>query len=427
MIEALDELFSKISLSWCDGRSDDIINSDFFRRLLDIFPNLKKLFQDGKENDDFEFRRTIKHIFRVFKVYHLLKINKFEHKTFSPSSIQKIRDKIMHQHSSNEKYLPIILMYHDIGRFFDKKNHPHESYNIISRNKMFDLYGLSEIQKLLLIKVIQYHLFFATIYTGESTYFGVSSLINDDEFIELISHDSGKMIDEFVDLLEIFTYIDILGYPYAQLYDHYLKYYDEINLRLKKLLKFYPNREGILKRAMDYSLEKLEFRIAGALRIFQFVETKPYLTEEFFFNKIRESISDINLDNNSATNWELIKEKYLLNSVKIQIKYALPFLMMLAFGNFSRISIKKDTKISSKLVEFWIHLSKEIALRTDSEFYLWNVYFKGLPIWSKMDRKFAKKLEINAIISVIKNGTLFRDDERKEYNFHLDFTRILKK
>ena len=41
----------------------------------------------------------------------------------------------------------------------------------------------------------------------------------------------------------------------------------------------------------------LDWRIAGGLRIFQFVETKPYLTEEFYYDKIKESIKEHCIEN----------------------------------------------------------------------------------------------------------------------------------
>ena len=67
-------------------------------------------------------------------------------------------------------------MYHDIGRFIDKKDHPYASYLIITQKKLFKMFELSKIEKQLIIKVIQYHLLFATIYTGESTFYGTFSL-----------------------------------------------------------------------------------------------------------------------------------------------------------------------------------------------------------------------------------------------------------
>ena len=72
----------------------------------------------------------------------------------------------MNHRSQNELILPIILMYHDIGRLEDKKDHPSYSYHLISEMKLLDNYDLFETEKTIIKKIIQYHLLFATIYTG---------------------------------------------------------------------------------------------------------------------------------------------------------------------------------------------------------------------------------------------------------------------
>ena len=426
MFDLLDDIFNEIDLIWCDGSSKEIIASNKLSDLFQIFPNLHNIFQEGQINDDLEYRRTLKHIFRVFKVYQLFKIGKFEHDTLSSASINKIREKVNDLDAINPKFIPLILMYHDIGRFYDKANHPEASFSIIKKKKLLDLYELSEIEKLLINKVIQYHLFFATIYTGESTFYGIYSLINNEGFIKLISYQDGKMIHLFVDLLEIFTFIDIFGYPYSQLYDHYLEYYNEINTRLKDLLNSWPNREKILKSAQQFSYEWLDFRIAGALRIFQFVKTKPYLTENFYFEKIKNSLNNLIIENEEIINWKLIKEKYLIRISKIQVKYGLPFLMILAFGNFYRASLRKSHKISPKLIFFWVMLSKEIQKRTKYEKAIWNLFFEGLPFWSELDKKFAKKLEMGVLKFIIQKARHEFNEEKKEYSIFLNFKPLFK-
>lgn len=422
MIDSLYKIFQDLELSWIDS-SKEIINTQKYRDLLSIFPNLNSIFQDGREMDDEEFNRTIKHIFRVFKIFFLMKEESVFHDTLSPDSLKKISAKIRSQNIQNEYIIPLILMYHDIGRFSDKKNHPHQSYLVISKNKLLDQFELLEIEKLLISKIIQYHLLFATIYTGESTFFGVYSLLNDNEFIKLISHE--KYREMFVDLLEFFTYIDILGYSYAKIYDHYLKYFDEINYKLKFLLQLWPNRETALKKALEFSYDWIEWRIAGALRIFQFVETKPYLTREFYFDKLKESINESN--NKTIEDWETIKKKYLTHSCKVQIKYGLAFLMILAFGDFYRSRMTKDKTISYKLILFWILISKKIADKAKvGNNYIWNVYIEGFPHWSKWSELGKKGLEDNTLESIINNSIPIFNKERKEFNLSLDFKQIFE-
>lgn len=420
MNKSLYKIFEKIELSWIDNFKE-ITVSEEFSQLVSIFPNLKAILQEGRKKDKEEFQRTIRHIFRLFKIFFLIIDGEFEHDTLSHESINHIREKLVNQHSLNKLIIPIILMYHDIGRLANKKEHPYYSYHLITEKNLLDLFNLSDIEILLIKKTIQYHLLFATIYTGESTFYGTYSLLNDMEINSLLDHKQN--INRFIDLLEIFTYIDILGYSYARIYDHYVKYYDEINNKLNIILDSWPDKEKALKLALEYSQEWLEWRIAGALRIFQYIETQPYLTEEFYFKKIRESINkDIeNLVNDIE--WDAILNKYLVNTSKIQMKYGLAMLMLLAFRKFFRGPIKEDEKISSNLILFWLLLSNKIR-SSEQKGYLWNIHFIGLPNWWSWDRKFKQELNSHTLINILKSSKQMFDKSKKEINLYLDFDPV---
>ncbi|MHA2180862.1 MAG: hypothetical protein ACXAAH_05510 [Promethearchaeota archaeon] len=422
MIKSLSKLFSDLELSWIDS-SSEIATSSAYTQILSLFPNLRIIFQDGRKNDPEEFQRTIRHIFRSFKIFFLIKNGKFSHETISNESLNILRKKILNQYSQNPLILPIILMYHDIGRLENKKEHPYQSYSLISKQDMLQPFELTEVDKLLIKKVIQYHLLFATIYTGESTFYGIYSLINDSEFNKIGY--SKQNIDKFIDLLEIFTYIDILGYAYARIYDHYLTYYDKINFKLKNILNIWSDKKSVLKLALEYSQQWLEWRIAGALRIFQYVNTRPYLNEDFYFDKIRESVNKDVEKIADVGNWNKIKEHLLPETFKIQMKYGLAILMLLAFGKFFRGPIEENEKISDNLTIFWILLSKEISNRSPlKNQFLWNVHFIGLPNWWKWDRKFRKELNYHTLEYIIKNASQKFDKKRKEFNLYLDFKSV---
>jgi len=421
MQKQLAELFAEIDLLWCDNPEKEIHKSTNYQKLLVIFPNLQILFQEGLERDSFEFYRTMRHIFRSLKIYFILQDGTFTYKSLSTDSIQKLQLKIS---KFSDKYLLIILMYHDLGKLIDRKTHTFESSRVIKENDLFNCFDLSSDEKLLIRKVIEYHLLFATIYTGESTFFGILSLLNDKEFIQLISDQKNMLI--FVDLLETFTYIDILGYPYAQIFDHYLKYYGEINQKLKNLLELWPKRDDIIALAKSYSLEWTDWRLAGALRIFQFVETKPHLTKQFYYNVLKESLRPIYQASELIFDWTVIKNTDLTNIYKFQLKYALAFLLILALGEFKRFRLKENQNISPKLMQFWMLLSNEVKKRNLTELeVVWNVYFQRLPLWSNMTKKFIKKLEIDSLKPIIDNAILKFDAEKKEYNLILDFTNLL--
>ncbi|MHA1914188.1 MAG: hypothetical protein ACW97V_07470 [Promethearchaeota archaeon] len=422
MIEKLEKTFNSLELSWIDT-STEIVQSTAYSEILSIFSNLEDILQDGIVKDEEEFQRTIRHIFRLFKIFFLIKSGNFIHDTLSSESLIKIKEKLFNQHFKNKVIIPIILMYHDVGRLDDKKEHPYYSYYLISKRNMLDQYNVSDTEQLLIKKIIQYHLLFATIYTGESTFYGISSLLNDSEFnILLINKEN---IDRFIDLLEIFTYIDILGYSYARIYNHYVSYYDEINSKLKSILNSWPDKEKALKKANEYSQEWIEWRTAGALRIFQYVNTEPYLTKTFYYEKIRNSVNMDIKDLTDGLEWDAIKENYLENTSKIQLKYGLAMIMLLALGKFFRGPIREDQQISSNLIAFWVLLSKEITKRSkfDNDF-LWNVHFTGLPNWWKWDRKFKKELNSESLELIIKTGSQEFDERKKEFNLYLDFSSI---
>ncbi|GAH70907.1 unnamed protein product, partial [marine sediment metagenome] len=47
---------------------------------------MKDILQEGERNDPEEFQRTIRHIFRSFKIFFLLKKGEFSHDTLSEES-----------------------------------------------------------------------------------------------------------------------------------------------------------------------------------------------------------------------------------------------------------------------------------------------------------------------------------------------------
>ncbi|MFW9774020.1 MAG: hypothetical protein ACFFEO_17845 [Candidatus Thorarchaeota archaeon] len=419
MINNLYTIFKNLELSWIDS-SSDIVNSKVYNDLLSIFPNLESFFREGRVKDEDEFQRTVRHIFRLFKIYFIIQSGDIFQETLSSEASNIIKEKLSIQISQNDLIIPIILMYHDIGRLDNKKEHPYYSYLVISREKMLKAFELSNIDKILINKVIQYHLLFATIYTGESTFYGVYSLLNDSDFTKLL--DNKKYIDRFIDLLEIFTYLDIMGYSYSRIYDHYINYYEEINIKLKNILYLWPKRDKALKKSLKYSREWMEWRIAGALRIFQYENTESYLTKNFYIEKVKSSFYNAYIDDND---WESIKNNYLMEVSKVQIKYGLAILMLLAIGKFFRGPIKTNQEVSKNIAIFWILLSKEIKKRSiNNDSFLWNVHFIKLPNWWKWDRKFKKELSYDSLNHIIKNAAQDFNEERKEFNLYLDFSSI---
>lgn len=425
ILTSIKSLFDKVELNTID-HMQQVELSELYRAIVSIFPNLQEIMLAGKNKNHQEFSRTVKHIFRSIKVYFLISENKIFHKTLSPEAHLQLSRKLKIIESENINLVPLILIYHDIGRFIRKRDHPYQSYKLVSQNQLLESYALSKTDELLIKKVIQYHLLFASIYTGESTFLGTLSLLNDPEIESLLSNNFYREL--FIDTLEMFTFIDILGYSYAQIFDHYLKYYLEINNILNKILKNWNNKKKASIYAFEISKVWLDWRIAGALRIFQFVETEPYLTTTFYYNVIKSSIAGTKNNLIRNLDWENIVKKYLFEICKVQIKYGLGFLMILAFGKFSRTRLKPDTSISYHLILFWILLSKEMKKRANdnNKILIWNVYILGVKNWFGLVSEQISKLKGELLQNVIENGTHEFDGEKNEYDFYIDFSSLLK-
>ncbi|MHA1763029.1 MAG: hypothetical protein ACTSYC_04620 [Promethearchaeota archaeon] len=412
-----------MSLSWID-KSVELLKSGYQEEIMKAFPNLKPIFfQNAIERDPSEFQRTVRHVFRTLKVYFLLKEGTTFHDTLSRESHMKLKKKIEKIDHQNELFLPLILIYHDIGRVYDRKNHPQKSHELLLRNDLLSPYSLDKMEKLLIDKIIQYHLLFATIYTGESTFYGIYSLLHDLGF-QVLMRDT-EFVSLFVDVLEIFTFIDILGYSYATVYDHYLEYYAEINRILKQLLLSSEKGEKILEQALQISKNWLEWRLAGGMRIFQFINTKSYLTKEFYFDKLKNCLLSLNVEEFKDLNWNTLKKEYLIHACKVQIKYGLGILMLLAFGSFIRKPMSKNQEISPRYLYFWLLLSKEIKRRSKKREKLpWNVFFEGLPHWSEWNKSMVKKLTEENLKAIIENAREELNDNNDEINLFLDFKII---
>ena len=67
-------------------------------------------------------------------------------------------------------------------------------------------------------------------------------------------------------------------------------------------------------------------------------------------------------------------------------------------------------------------LAKEISSRINkNETSLWNVYFVGLPHWSKWKNMSMERLNYDSIYSIIKNSSHNYDNKKKEHILNLDF------
>ncbi|MFX1259833.1 MAG: hypothetical protein ACFFAN_18435 [Promethearchaeota archaeon] len=319
-------------------------------KLAKIIPEWVTLLNKSLNYDKTETYRTLRHIFRSLWVYFGI-INENFKPRIKKKNINSLKRNLEKIFRFNQDFFPLLLLYHDIGRPLNREWHNFESAKIIKQNKSFRNYSLSYIQNLILYGVIKHHLLLGTIFTGESSYYGAVSLFNDENLFDIWS--SSENIDVFFRVLMAFTIVDIWGYDYSKIYDHYFLYYDQIRENLTRVfikIKSLDIQERPISLCREFAgIDKnfLKWRIACALRIFQFVNTRPYLTREFYFTKIDKSL------NSMGQNWKLFVDSLGANHSATQFKYSLPIMMVLASGAFKRKPLDFKERIQPEIFKFW--------------------------------------------------------------------------
>ncbi len=411
LYDSLQDIFKNVTLKFCDSPGRDIFESNEMKRLSNLLPEWGSIIYEGLNHDEVETYRTIRHIFRSLWSYYAIMNEKFESnvKKENIKSLQKDLEKIFEYQSD---FLPLLLLYHDIGRPFNREWHTFESAKIVHQKKLFHRFHLTPIQRIILTGVIRHHLLPGTVFTGESSYFGAISLYNDESLQDIWS--SYENIDILFHTLMVFTIIDIWGYDYSKIYDHYFSHYLEIR---NNLIRVFTNLKSIEKKDHHIYLYQefskidklnLKWRIACALRIFQFVNTQSYLTEKFYFAKIDEGLNDKN------QTWKDFSS-YLGNEHSlIQFKYALPLMMVLASGNFVRKPFDIEEKIHSKIFDFWQTCtnivrssSKNPTLSSSNHPILWNFIFNLPRGWFYQSKQVKYVLSDNFLMNIRKSSIEF--------------------
>jgi len=173
-----------------------------------------------------------------------------------------------------------------------------------------------------------------------------------DPDLEEIWNSEDKIINLFFKILRIFTIIDILGYSYSKIFDHYFLYYSNISKKLNNLfIKFKEFEKDVLiylyNNLKRYDEKYIKWRLCGSIRIFQFVNTKAFLSEDFFYSKIAESLKII------ESSYEEFQSQITNLHHLVQFKYALPIMMILATHKFLREPPSTNFTIKSEIFKFW--------------------------------------------------------------------------
>jgi hypothetical protein len=406
----IKNIFKDLKLDIWSISEDNLFTSKKVLRLANLFPEWFNILKKGFQNDRKEALRTLKHTIHTLFVYFSI-MNKTFTKDVNKGNIIKLRRLLIKLHEYNPVFFPLILLYHDLSRPFNRTWHNIKSEELINQNQLLTKYNLSKSVKQLIRLVIKHHLLIGTIFTGESSYFGSISLYSD--LIDNNKKISTAQIRILFDTLKAFTFIDIWGYNYANIYDHYFHYYNEICNNLSGAFQNYfslrnenHQKKSLNKILFQLDYQNLKWRISGSLRIFQFVSTQSYLTENFYYSKIKQGLTKI------GKNWVQFRRSLGQNHPRIQLKYALPLLMILSTNNFKRGPIKESIRVQEDIFNFWTlcanKVRKTISSLPHSKNNLFYFIF-DLPQHWFFDLEFRKDIKKNILKKILFSSFSFNE------------------
>ena len=424
LYQQLEKIFIGSKIEIWKYSDNELLNKEPVKKLISIFPKWFKILERGIKRDKSEALRTLRHTIHTLKVYFSLLDDEFE-KNIDEKNIKSLKGQLEKLYQYNSLYFPLILLYHDIGRPFNRTWHTFKSEKLIKRNKLLELFNLPEQTEKLILIVIKHHLLVGTIFTGESSYYGSIALLSDLKGIN--NNVSDHQIRILFKTMKAFTLIDIWGYDYSEIYNHYFSYYNEISTNLIKIfqksikLNEEDGQKKCLKRVFfQLDNKNLKWRIACSMRIFQFITVKPYLTEEFYFSKIENGLANI------GTSWKEFQEKLRDVHPRFQFKYALPLMMVLSSKKFRREAIDDSFTIQSKIFSFWSTcadiIENKISKESNSNFDLFYLVFDFPRHWffNSPDRE---RIRAN-IINALHSSTFSFDAKKSAYILTIDMNCI---
>ena len=428
MREFLQFLEKKVHLSSIDKPEGSILESAAYQKLVRVLPRLRRVLVAGLEANPEELQYTIQHSLRALTVYSQFRANvfeRFEGFNLSQESIKIIQKLLNECNDHKTLYLPLVLALHDIGRPFNRTNHSIESARLVETFSLLNELNLTGKERLLISKVIEYHLLVGSLYSGESTFYYLTSLCQDQRFVLLL--EDVHLIKLFSVLSTIFTVFDIWGYPYGRIFDHYLHYYTQLKDQIVDILSIWPNRDLLVRQARMACQTRLEWRLASAVRIFQYYKTSPELTYNFYVQKVKEATATYLQQELDDTIWRCFKHNQLSELYKIQLKYGLGLLQRLASGR-DYLQIRKGVaprRISHDLIHFWVLLNRKILeLNQTSPFpyAIWNVSFVGLPSRYSDTMSHLLKLDLVDFEKLLTHAAPTFDSIRQENMLQVDFS-----
>ena len=423
----LIDFTQQISLGWINQYAGEIDCTREYQHLLSLFPPLSELFKQGKQEDPAEFGRTVDHTFHTIAVLNQISQQCFTESGLNQDELQPVYTLTNSMTSNSPLIMPLILWLHDIGKLRDKRHHTEKSAELVSSMELMKGWGMDQALVLLITKVIQYHLLVGTLYSGEISYLSFRIMIEDHEFIPILQ--DSRLRELFIDALILFTMIDIWGYPYNSqaISAAMIRNYLSIAQELRYVLGRGEDKKETNGRLISIAQQSTDWRLACYLRAFSHLGTKPYLTPEFYQEKLIQGAGVFLGKSLSRNAWLVFKNDRLDKFYQIQFKYALGLLCLLSFESLEnfRQGCIPETQVNPNLFKLLVLLND--ILKTQERVYglpgdcLWEGYFTGTPIWTRKSNIFEQINRPGILEEIVSQAKIKGGENHLAWSFYLDF------
>ncbi|MBI2877098.1 MAG: hypothetical protein HYY20_09480 [Candidatus Tectomicrobia bacterium] len=397
-------------------------------QLSRFFPSLEGLWARGAQADPGEFGRTLSHTFNAIAVYNRILSRSFPESGLSDPELEPVYRLSASLAQANPALMPLILWLHDMGRLEDKEHHPEKGAQLIRELGLLQEIPLSPEAALLVTKVVESHLLVGTLYSGEISFLGFSVLLNDPELVPFLTDLSQREL--FVEALILFTMIDVWAYPYnaraisAAMIGNYLQIADE----LRSVLEKGDNLPEARQRLVTIAQKTTDWRLSCYLRAFSHIGTQPYLTSQFYQQKVIEGAGRYAQQPLSPEEWQSFKAARLSKFHQIQFKYALGLLCLLSFRDLGRFreGCTPTTQMNPQVFDLLTRINGRIA-QEESTLSLgpdrpWDVILTGTPNWTRPIDLFDRLEEDPAAFQkIVDEGTVKPPREGKSPVLYLNF------
>ena len=428
--ERLITFSSGISLDWLYDNVQRINETSKFDTLVHLFPPLEGIFQKGLQKDRQEFNRTLPHTFQTQAAFNRIYSGSFPESGLDEDDIRDVNELAHTVSSFSPLVMPIILWLHDIGRFEDKGRHNERSAEMITEFHLLDGAGLSEEEILLIRKVIQYHLLIGTLYTGESSYLSFESLLRDEEFRTILGRKESTKL--FLESLTLFTMIDVWGYHINDISPTMIGNYLDIMEEMSDIFQAREDLDDMVNGLKQKSRKHLDWRLMGYMMAFSKIGKKPHLTMDFYAGMIRDGFERYIEGEGLQIDWDRFKDIHLDKIDQVQFKYGLGVLIPLTYGGTGKkMHLTENTRVNPNLFHLLVNINEKISKEEDTNKNcipgaLWNVVFKGYPLWNQRTDFHERLNEPGQIEEIMGNSTVDVNEKERKNILSVDYSGFWK-